>query len=377
MRKYVFLILLVITALRISPREVYPVPKLPFNPLRYYCYQVQDTIRIDGKLDDKDWQYDSNLPDWLQVPWTADFVDIEGELKPLPDQRTRVKMLWDQNGLYIGAELEEEHIWAKLTERDAIVFYDNDFEIFIDPNGDTHNYYELEINALGTLWDLFITAPYYRAREWPALYSWDARNIRYAIDIDGTINDPKDIDKKWTIEMLIPWSDIKDQAHTDVPPKVFDCWRINFSRVQWQTDIIDGKYVKKEGVPESNWVWSPQGLIAMHYPERWGIVQFLNRPGAKYDLAPGVVMDPSWILPAKEYLYQLFYKQKQYWFDHQKYAKTLEELQAEPFTWPNWDTRDCKVTIETTSQSFIITLHLNNKSKGMHINETGLTWTDK
>jgi hypothetical protein len=360
MRKYVFLILLVFFAVQVSAGEIFPVPQLPFGPLSYTCFMVQDTIRIDGKLDDKD---------WLASPWTADFVDIEGELKPLPDQRTRVKMLWDQNGLYIGAELEEEHILAKLTERDAIVFYDNDFEIFIDPNGDTHNYYELEINALGTLWDLFITAPYYRAREWPALYSWDARNIRYAIDIDGTINDPSDTDKKWTIEMLIPWSDIKCQAHTDVPPKSGDFWRVNFSRVQWQTDVVDGKYVKKEGVPESNWVWSPQGLIAMHYPERWGYVKFERRAEGS---SISIYFFP--VEKAGEFLRQLYYKQKQYWFDHQKYAKTLKQLGVKT---PVWNGKKYPVTIETTSKSFIITLQNDDLMKDMYINETGLTWTDK
>jgi hypothetical protein len=354
--------LALLIALHLAAGEVFPVPQLPFNPLHYVCYNVQDTIRIDGKLDDKDWE---------SVPWTADFVDIEGELKPLPDQRTRVKMLWDETGLYIGAELEEKHIWAALTERDAIVFYDNDFEIFIDPNGDTHNYYELEINALGTLWDLFITAPYYRAREWPALYSWDARNIRYAIDIDGTINDPSDTDNKWTIEMLIPWSDIKCQAHTDVPPKPGQHWRVNFSRVQWQNDIIDGKYVKKEGVPESNWVWSPQGLIAMHYPERWGFLLFQNRGVDERSVATDYVMMHQ-KYSAKQYLYNLFYKQKQFWFDHGRYAGTLEELQAEPYYYLSnpWDShfRVIVPTIENTSRSFIISVG------NLCINETGLTW---
>jgi hypothetical protein len=357
MPKFIVIILFVIITLPCFAGEVFPVPQLPFEPLSYTCFMVQDTIRIDGKLDDKD---------WLASPWTADFVDIEGSLKPLPSKQTRVKMLYNKIGLYIAAELQEDHIWANVTQRDDIVFFDNDFEIFIDPDGDTHDYYELEINALGTLWDLFITAPYYRVKDWPALYSWDARNIQYAIDIDGTINNPNDTDKKWTLEMLIPWSDIKDQAHMDCPPKPGDQWRMNFSRVQWQTDIIDGKYVKKQGVPESNWVWSPQGLIAMHYPERWGYVKFERR-------AEGAHRDIDYFPKEKagEFLRQLFYKQKQYWFDHQKYAKTLKQLGVKT---PAWNGKKYPVIIETTSQSFIITLPIDDKIKDIHINETGLTW---
>ena len=49
---------------------------------------------------------------------------------------------------------------------------------------------------------------------------------------------------------------------------------MNFSRVEWLTEIIDGKYVKVPGKPEDNWVWSPQGLIDMHVPENWGYVRF-------------------------------------------------------------------------------------------------------
>ena len=33
-------------------------------------------------------------------------------------------------------------------------------QIFLDPDGDNHNYYEIEINALGTVWDLFLARPY-------------------------------------------------------------------------------------------------------------------------------------------------------------------------------------------------------------------------
>lgn len=70
-------------------------------------------------------------------------MDIEGDRKPRPRFRTRVKMLWDDNYFYMGAEMEEPHVWATLTERDSIIYRDNDFEVFIDPDGDNHNYYEI------------------------------------------------------------------------------------------------------------------------------------------------------------------------------------------------------------------------------------------
>src|SRR5262249_53510417 len=105
-------------------------------PPGYVCYRAAKPITIDGKLDD---------PAWQCAPWTADFVDIEGPAKPKPRFRTRVKMLWDERYLYIGAELEEPHVWGTLTKHDSVIFNDNDFEVFLDANGDNHCYGEVEI----------------------------------------------------------------------------------------------------------------------------------------------------------------------------------------------------------------------------------------
>ena len=58
------------------------------------------------------------------------------------------------------------------------------------------------------------------------------------------------------------------------PPAVGDDWRVNFSRVQWHHDVVDGHYVKRKHVPEDNWVWSPQGVVDMHQPEHWGVGTF-------------------------------------------------------------------------------------------------------
>ena len=105
----------------------------------YLCHKVSQPFELNGRLDKSP---------WTQAEWTEDFVDIEGDVKPKPRFRTRAKMLWDNEYLYIGAELEEPDVWANLTVRDSVIFQDNDFEIFIDPNGDNHLYAEFEMNAL-------------------------------------------------------------------------------------------------------------------------------------------------------------------------------------------------------------------------------------
>src|SRR5437868_7276725 len=96
-------------------------------PRGYVCRRAGAPIVIDGKADD---------PAWADAPWTADFVDIEGDRRPAPRFRTRAKMLWDDEGLYVLAELAEPHVWGTITKKNAVIFHDPDFEIFIDPDGD-------------------------------------------------------------------------------------------------------------------------------------------------------------------------------------------------------------------------------------------------
>ncbi len=222
---------------------------------------------IDGKLDD---------PCWAQAVWSDPFVDIEGAEKPKPLYATRVKMVWDDQGLYIAARLEEPHLQGTLKYHDSYIFHaDNDFEVFIDPDGDCHDYGELELNALGTTWDLLLTKPYRNGGR--ALDSWEIKGLRVAIGVEGTLNNPTDTDTAWTVEIAIPWRSLGEIGGG--VPRPGDRWRINFSRVEWQWDeaaLKQGKYVKKANQPEANWVWSSQAEINMHLPDRWGSVVFVN-----------------------------------------------------------------------------------------------------
>lgn len=232
---------------------------------QYDCARAVLRHELDGRLD---------KPFWDAADWTDEFIDIEGEVKPRPRYRTRAKMLWDDEALYIGAEMEEPHLWATLTERDSIIFHDNDFEVFLDPDDDALMYAELEINALNTIWDLLLPKPYRDGG--PALHQWTIKGVRTAVNLRGTLNDPTDIDEGWSCEIVIPWSGIREICRCDCPPKSGDVWRINFSRVQWRLNVIDGRYEKAPSTPEDNWVWSPQGVVDMHQPEMWGRLQFLN-----------------------------------------------------------------------------------------------------
>jgi hypothetical protein len=87
--------------------------------------------------------------------------------------------------------------------------------------------------------------------------------LETAVAIQGTLNHPGDKDRGWTVEIAYPLTAFESRQHVPLP-KPGTTWRINFSRVEWTP-----------GNPkEDNWVWSPQGVINMHVPDRWGYLHF-------------------------------------------------------------------------------------------------------
>ena len=291
--------------------------KLPFAPRRAICHRTPSPLQIDGRLSERA---------WTATPASDLFIDIDGTRQP--PLATRVKMLWDDEFFYFGADLEEPHLWATLKQRDAVIFQDNDFEVFIDPDGDTHAYFEIEINALNTVWDLLLIQPYRDGG--PAIHAWDVTGLRTAVDLRGTLNRPDDRDQGWSIEIAIPWKMLAEGAPRRSGPRAGDQWRVNFSRVQWQLDVRDGGYAKRvnpttgKPFPEDNWVWSPQGAINMHMPERWGVVQFSD--AAAGEAATPFVEDRN--DRVKWALRRLYYRQRAHRSAHGRYAHDLSMLNA-------------------------------------------------
>lgn len=233
-------------------------------------------------------------------------------------------MLWDDRYFYVAAEMEEPNVWGTLTEHDSVIFQDNDFEVFIDPDGDNHQYYEFEINALNTTWDLRLVKPYRDGG--PALNEWEIPGMRSAVRVDGTLNDARDVDRGWSVELAFPWDVLAEFANRPSPPLHGDQWRVNFSRVEWQVSTAGSSTAKLPDTPEDNWVWSPQWAIDMHRPEQWGYVQFSTRePGAD-----AFQPDREW--PARVLLHQVYWAQKAFFGEQGRWAASTNELPGE---WPD------------------------------------------
>lgn len=318
-----------------------PTPKIEFNPPIYICKRATKKFTLDGKIDKEFWD---------DAPYTDYFVDIEGDNMPKPRFKTQAKMLWDDENLYFAARLEGDEIWATIDKRDEIIFYDNDFEIFIDPDSDTHQYYEFEMNAKNTVWDLLLTKPY--RDEGIPINSWDIQGLKSAVYIDGELNNPKANNKLWSVEVVMPFKVLKEAAKNKSIPKVGDYWRVNFSRVQWKVNK-DNTYSKiinpqtNNPYPEDNWVWSPTGLINIHYPELWGFVFFSDN-------------DDNYTIPEDEkikwQLRKLYYAQHKFYDENGCFCNNLNDL--------NVDNIYINPTIQITKNSFeIFCTSSDNKSE--------------
>ncbi|MDN5289309.1 MAG: hypothetical protein JWR38_5583 [Mucilaginibacter sp.] len=282
-------------------------------PENYVVKHTSKAPVIDGDIKEDEWQ---------QAKWTTDFVDIEGSLKPKPPLQTNIKMLWDDSCLYVAARMYDPQVWAKLKNHDDALFKENDFEVFIDPTNTTHGYYEIEVNALNTVFDLLLPKPY--RNQGNSVPGWDAHGMRTAVKIQGTLNDPADVDKGWTVEMAIPFKAVNPGFRAAIP-KQGTMWRINFLRVEYDTQVKNGQYEKlKDSTgydrPEHNWSWSSQGVINMHYPERFGYLLFSDHK------ADDEIFEMPYAELQKKYLWLIYYRQKE-WFKHSnEYAPSLDAL---------------------------------------------------
>ena len=268
-----------------------PLPKQPIA--RYTCYRTSQPLVVDGNLD---------KPAWRKARRSPRFVDMAAGTPGFFD--TRMAALWDDDYLYIGFWVEEPFVEAHHTQRDAVIFQENDVEVFID-GGDC--YYELEINALGTLYEvMFIWRDAYRrgsrfdvpefdlfdrqaytfggdydrqaASFWRgthprgvrwAFLDWDFPGLQVATHIDGTLNDPTDIDRGWTAEIALPWSGMSWLANgRSLPPRDGDTWRLFFGR--FQKLLNAGQEVQ----PHPAWALSPHGVYDTHMPDRFPYVTF-------------------------------------------------------------------------------------------------------
>ena len=245
----------------------------------YTAYSVAAPPTINGRLDEACWQ---------QAPRSSRFVDLVSGGSTIHD--TRVAVLWDDECLYIGFWIEEPFVEATLTERDSLIYNDNDVEVFI---AGRDAYYEFEINALGTIYEvLFVWNDALAAfpglqmdtpgaRPWNGVdfadhprggrvgfWEWDFPGLHSAVAVDGTLNDNSDRDRGWTVELALPWQGMQLLADgRALPPNDGDTWRMSFSRFNQYREAPPAQ-------DSSGWTMSPHGVWDSHIPELFPHIHF-------------------------------------------------------------------------------------------------------
>ena len=243
------MMVLTLLLLAAAPATEGAAPNLP----TYRCHATTRPVTIDGKLSDDAWS---------AAAWTADLVYLSGPGSP---PRTRAKLAYDREHLYVAAELVDSDVRAEMKSQDDPLYRENAFEIFIDPDDDGQNYLELQVNALNTTFDLLMSKPY--SQRGRASVKWDVEGLQTAVHVTGTLNDPRDRDDSWTVEIAIPWASLKEiaPASASLPPGPGSRWRVNLARVLTSRNPDErARYT----------TWSPIEGRSLHVPEQWGWVEF-------------------------------------------------------------------------------------------------------
>ena len=247
-----FMMVLFVLPAVVSGQQADTLPPLP----EYTCYYTDQKIVIDGKIDEAVWD---------KAARTERFVNlVTGEKM---QYETHVRMLWDDTWFYVAYYVEEEDIRGVLTGRDSFIWYDNDIEVFFDPDGDSKHYYEFEMNALNTAYDIHWNTVLWRDPDVLWDIGWNFDGMRHAVQYQGTLNWPKDKDKSWTAEIAFPWRSFLQHGNMPIPPQIGDTWRIDFYRCE---------YLDRRNKDHEHYSWSVHGKVNMHMPERFGFVRFVK-----------------------------------------------------------------------------------------------------
>lgn len=233
-------------------------------------------IKVDGVMDEEQWQ---KLP-----------VMALTSLGQAPNQETWVKAFYTEDALYLGAYLSDEHIWGTLKERDAQTWTQEVLEVFIDPNGDGKDYLELQITPQNVIFDARFEAMLgmgkgTRQEQIDRARAFSLEGLETAVKVDGTLNDDKDKDKAWTVEIKLPFASLPGAG---APPQPGANWAMNLYRFDRPT-------------PQSTYAyaWSTQASRSFHEVSKYGTLQFISgAPMAPRGLPqPMLKLDPKNLRP--------------------------------------------------------------------------------
>jgi hypothetical protein len=155
--------------------------------------QGQAAPTIDGKLDD---------PAWKEAAVLGPFITHATAKRKELYAATEAKMIFDSNALYIAFECKDPNMKNVVTSpfEDNMMFWTGDaIELEIAATPENKAYYHIKIGANNTRWDSLTKAGY-------DIYGKDSY---WTGTYKSAVHKGSDA---WTVEIAIPWSDLKMTA---------------------------------------------------------------------------------------------------------------------------------------------------------------------
>ena len=225
-------------------------------------FKVKKTDRAivaDGKMDETDWTKSEVR--------TFDYT-YKAE-KPDDIQKTKFRMLWDDENLYLFFECEDKYITARETKRDGMPFYDDCAEIFLTPAPNSSNAHIcFEVNVLKAVNDIVYVNDFTQGLGLP-VKGYNPNDVKIGVQINGTLNDNSDIDKGWTMEFAIPKEAFLG-ADRHYPIKAGTQWAFLALR-QGRNEIEGERRVTSTIFPVDNFIEKD-----VHQPNMFGLMEFVK-----------------------------------------------------------------------------------------------------
>lgn len=222
-------------------------------------------VRLDGKLSEYAWDGAAD---------TTLFVNVTNG-KPAPESPVQgsAKLIWDETALYLGVTVKEQNVVGGFDkkQKDPHLWTKDCVEIMVDPDGDGDNkdYYEIQVNPQNLVFDSFFD-DYNKPRTEPdgpfGHQDWSSK-LESAVQVQGTLDNPKDKDEGYTMEIKLPWSSF-DKAKK-VPPEPGSKWRMNIyamkdnNGVAWSPILGQGNFHKASRFGRVEWVLQPAATEAV------------------------------------------------------------------------------------------------------------------
>ncbi len=217
------------------------------------------TPKIDGRLDD---------PEWELAQEFSDFVQRDPDEGDPATERTVFRVLYDDGSIYVGIrayDREPGKIVGRLTRRDQ--YSESDWLIVsIDSYNDRRTAFDFRVNPAGVERDV------YRFDDTNSDDSWDAVwDVATSVDEEG-----------WVAEFRIPYSQLR---FSEAPEQV---WGFNITRIiQRKNETVQWKPIPRES---SGWVseyGELGGIEGIHPPRRLEVLPYVSGFGAMTEPVPG------------------------------------------------------------------------------------------